>query len=186
MPAPKIHTLPGVSTWREAMIALRTDISTRRALTDILRADPAKAYLFEARPTRRDLADQTPFEFVLIPAPALARATPQPHAFAEHFHRSEPVATFPNLSGSATLIAPNPEGMPALEVGTHLANFVRLAPAAQIGALWRHVATAVELWWSEKPGPVWLSTHGFGVFWLHVRLDRRPKYYHHRPYKARP
>jgi hypothetical protein len=25
--------------------------------------------------------------------------------------------------------------------------------------------------------PVWLSTAGAGVAWLHVRLDDRPKYY---------
>jgi hypothetical protein len=30
--------------------------------------------------------------------------------------------------------------------------------------------------------PVWLSTAGAGVAWLHVRLDDRPKYYSHRPY----
>lgn len=30
--------------------------------------------------------------------------------------------------------------------------------------------------------PVWLSTAGAGVAWLHVRLDDRPKYYSYRPY----
>jgi len=30
---------------------------------------------------------------------------------------------------------------------------------------------------------VWLSTAGMGVSWLHVRLDDRPKYYGHRPYR---
>ena len=30
--------------------------------------------------------------------------------------------------------------------------------------------------------PVWLSTAGLGVGWLHVRLDDRPKYYRHAPY----
>jgi hypothetical protein len=32
--------------------------------------------------------------------------------------------------------------------------------------------------------PVWLSTAGMGVAWLHVRLDSRPTYYGHRPYKT--
>jgi hypothetical protein len=31
--------------------------------------------------------------------------------------------------------------------------------------------------------PLWLSTAGQGVFWLHVRLDRYPKYYNHAPYR---
>ena len=31
--------------------------------------------------------------------------------------------------------------------------------------------------------PVWLSTAGAGVSWLHVRLGDRPKYYGHAPYR---
>jgi hypothetical protein len=34
---------------------------------------------------------------------------------------------------------------------------------------------------NEKP--VWLSTAGGAVSWLHVRLDDRPKYYHYAMYK---
>ncbi len=30
--------------------------------------------------------------------------------------------------------------------------------------------------------PLWLSTAGMGVSWLHLRLDSRPKYYRHRAY----
>jgi hypothetical protein len=30
--------------------------------------------------------------------------------------------------------------------------------------------------------PIWLSTAGMGVAWLHIRLDERPKYYSHKPY----
>jgi hypothetical protein len=32
--------------------------------------------------------------------------------------------------------------------------------------------------------PVWLSTAGAGVPWLHVRLDDRPKYCCFRPYQG--
>jgi hypothetical protein len=31
--------------------------------------------------------------------------------------------------------------------------------------------------------PVWLSTAGGGVSWLHVRLDDQPKYYGFEPYR---
>ena len=30
--------------------------------------------------------------------------------------------------------------------------------------------------------PLWVSTNGAGVAWLHVRLDSTPKYYSYRPY----
>jgi len=32
----------------------------------------------------------------------------------------------------------------------------------------------------------WLSTSGLGIAWLHVRLDERPKYYTHAPYRSPP
>ena len=31
--------------------------------------------------------------------------------------------------------------------------------------------------------PVWLSTAGMGIAWLHIRLDDRPKYYGYREYR---
>ena len=34
--------------------------------------------------------------------------------------------------------------------------------------------------------PVWMSTSGAGVSWLHIRLDSRPKYYQYRPFAASP
>ena len=30
----------------------------------------------------------------------------------------------------------------------------------------------------------WLSTAGMGVYWLHVRVDSRPKYYRYQGYKT--
>merc|ERR1711957_1156939 len=32
--------------------------------------------------------------------------------------------------------------------------------------------------------PVWVSTAGSGVSWLSIRLDSRPKYYHHSAYNS--
>ena len=33
---------------------------------------------------------------------------------------------------------------------------------------------------------LWLSTAGLGVYWLHLRLDTRPKYYSFQPYRKPP
>jgi len=40
----------------------------------------------------------------------------------------------------------------------------------------------VELSLSETP--LWASTSGAGVAWLHIRFDTRPKYYIHLPYRT--
>ena len=63
----------------------------------------------------------------------------------------------------------------------HLAAFVRLAPEQQRQSLWQAVGEAMSRRICTKP--VWLSTAGAGVSWLHVRLDDRPKYYGFGPYR---
>jgi protoheme ferro-lyase len=56
----------------------------------------------------------------------------------------------------------------------------------EVHEIWRLVAEAVEA--RLGSAPMWLSTAGLGVHWLHVRLDSRPKYDRHRVYAnpARP
>ena len=120
-----------------------------------------------------------PFEFVLLDSPGLARR-PDPEAFEEHFAGAEAgVAAFANLGGDAIMVVPAPLAEPSAY--GHLAAFVRLAPEAQRHALWQSVGEAMAR--RVGPKPVWLSTAGAGVSWLHVRLDDRPKYYGFGPYK---
>ena len=65
------------------------------------------------------------------------------------------------------------------QVATEIA---RLAPDGQRVAFWAKVGAVYEA--LVKQGrPVWLSTEGSGVPWLHVRMDSRPKYYHTREFK---
>ncbi len=123
-----------------------------------------------------------PFEFVVLDRPGLARC-PDPEAFAEHFVEGEiGVASFPNLGGDAIMVVPSPVAESAAY--GHLAAFVRLAPEAQRHAFWQSVGEAMARRIGAKP--VWLSTAGAGVSWLHVRLDDRPKYYGFGPYRQTP
>lgn len=61
-----------------------------------------------------------------------------------------------------------------------LAEFFREAPVDRQRALWKVLAREIRLQLSEKP--VWVSVAGGGIAWLHVRLDRVPKYYRYLPY----
>lgn len=120
-----------------------------------------------------------PFEFVLLNAPSLERPA-DPSAFAEHFTKANSaVVTFDNLGRNATLVVPTEQGKQTAY--GHLAAFVRNAPAPQQIALWKAVGEAMAKRISTRP--VWLSTAGAGVPWLHVRLDDQPKYYGYRPYR---
>eukprot|EP00614_Pseudopedinella_elastica_P018899 CAMPEP_0172646364 /NCGR_PEP_ID=MMETSP1068-20121228/240204_1 /TAXON_ID=35684 /ORGANISM="Pseudopedinella elastica, Strain CCMP716" /LENGTH=345 /DNA_ID=CAMNT_0013460621 /DNA_START=347 /DNA_END=1385 /DNA_ORIENTATION=- len=97
-----------------------------------------------------------------------------------------PVASFANLGGDSYLVAPSPVESPPRPY-PHLAAFLANAPPQQVAKLWRTVAGVVLTRAEQVAGaanrPFWLSTSGLGVYWLHVRIDRRPKYYTHLPYK---
>jgi len=88
------------------------------------------------------------------------------------------VVVFPNLGGDAVLIAPCPRGH--VDAYPHLAAFLRQGEKDQIRKLWQVAAETLLDRLSDTP--VWLSTAGIGVAWLHLRLDTRPKYYRYRPY----
>ena len=122
-------------------------------------------------------------EFVLIGAPTLARFPPQRAPFDEYFRRApgEDVIVFPNLGGDAVLVVPRPRGPDADY--PHLAAFLRRAGREQVRALWRRTAQEMLRHIGERP--VWLSTAGGGVAWLHIRLDSGPKYYRYGPYRNR-
>jgi hypothetical protein len=121
-----------------------------------------------------------PFEFVLVDSPGLA-SNPDANVFAGYFSRAadEGVVTFSNLGNDAILIVPCPQG-PVSAYG-HLGAFIRQAPEPQKHALWAQVGVAMKRRLGTKP--VWLSTAGAGVSWMHVRLDDRPKYYAYGPFR---
>ena len=140
----------------------------------------AEAFYWELPPLTTATIDGDT-EFVLIEAPALARFGPERAPFEEHFRRApgEDVIVFPNLGGDAVLVVPCPQGPD--ENYPHLAAFLRGADKQQVRALWR--VTAQEMLRRAGTRPTWLSTAGGGVAWLHIRLDSRPKYYSHAPYR---
>jgi hypothetical protein len=165
---------------RDVLDLWQRDAEFRNFFLRTLADAPYEAFRWETPPLARDTLDE-PFEFVLLDSPELDRRVDR-EAFAEHFGSvSGPsVVSFANLGGDAVLVVPCPRG-PDSTYG-HLAAFVRNAPLEQKHLLWQRVAEAMESRLSDRP--VWLSTAGAGVSWLHVRLDDRPKYYQHRPYRA--
>lgn len=169
------------ATYADVLDGWRNDAGFRRMFLKLLKDAPYSAYRWETPSITTATADRR-FEFVLLDSPSLAR-TPDPDAFAEHFDSpQEDIVEFPNLRGDAILIVPGHKG-PASAYG-HIAAFVRHAPEAQQHALWAKVGQAMMRRIGDKP--VWLSTAGAGVSWLHVRLDDQPKYYGYPPYRQPP
>lgn len=162
-------------SYAEVLELWQGDDSFRALFTSLLADAPFPAYLWETPPITRSTVARG-FEFVLLDSPLLAGSVPDSEAFAGPFEAAgtgADVATFTNLSGDASLVAPCPRSPD--DVYPHLAAFARTAPVARQQALWRAVGAAVSDRLSDRP--LWLSTNGLGVAWLHVRLDSRPKYY---------
>ena len=169
-------------SWAAFAAGLRADRGLRSALTEALVASPYPAFFWET-PAVSARSTARPFEMVVVSAPHLARAAPSPSAFAEHTEPDGPaIRTFANLGGDATLVVPR--ALTEHAAYGHLAAFLRGGPAAQIDALWQTVGAALEEAWARSPAPLWLSTSGSAVPWLHVRLDARPKYYVYGAYRA--
>jgi len=148
---------------------------------EALRGSPFAAYFWETPPITAATVER-PFEFVTVRGPALAQLRASPRAFAAHLRPGE-VATFPNLGADAILVSPGTTGRDSSYA--HLGSYLREAPDTQVQALWSAVGEALAAWLREHPSrPVWVSTSGLGVPWVHVRLDSRPKYYTYVPYRS--
>ena len=158
----------------------RDDKEFRSFFISLLADSPFSAFRWETPPITASTASR-PFEFVLLDSPDLA-SHPDPEAFDDHFEPEAEVVVFPNLGGDAILVVPCPIGPPSIY--GHLAAFLRGAPESQKHEIWTQVGKAME----QRIGaaPVWLSTAGAGLSWLHVRLDNRPKYYGYAPYRNDP
>lgn len=132
----------------------------------------------------RNLEEQE-FEFIVQESSRLATVHGNPSAFAEHIKGNKGtncVQTFSNLGNNALLVVPCENG--DVDNYAHIGNFLRSAPHEQILEFWRTVGENVRREANDMKGkPLWVSTSGLGVYWLHVRLDLYPKYYTYRPYK---
>lgn len=152
----------------------------RETLADALRKAEAAAYFFECAPW--SAGSDPEVEWVLVPTRSFEGGTPDPSPFRDHFDPQRPVSVFPSLRGDAVLVVPRSMGDPAPYL--HLASFVREASPSHVDALFAAVGQALCDRRRLHPATIWLSTAGLGVDWLHVRLDSRPKYYRHEPYRA--
>lgn len=149
--------------------------------TKLLAASPFAAFRWEM-PALTPASRLAPAEFVVIDTPAFARRRSDRRTFAEKFDpaRNEGIVAFANLSGDAHMVVPSP--LTSEDDFGHIAAFLRTAGTAQTSAFWQTIGSLM----AQQTGtaPVWLNTAGGGVAWLHVRLDSRPKYYQHAPYRT--
>lgn len=163
-----------IHTWRE-------HTRFREFYFSILAGSAFDAYFWENPPVTTSNIKQA-YEFVLVNSSQLSRVRADPAPFQEKFNSiqsNESILTFENLGRDAELIVPCP--VAEQNIYTHFASFIRNAPDHQKHALF--ITMANSLTNRIETNPTWVSTSGLGVYWLHIRLDARPKYYSYQPYR---
>ena len=169
-------------TFLDFFMALDKKTQFSEYFIELLKSSKFKAFFFEC-PALTIVHLAKPFEFVLTESSFLASVKmPDTLAFAEYFKQGSPqskVAVFTNLGSDATLLAPIPEeSLDSLTKYAHLALYMRRSSLEEVKELFSVVAkTILKKLKKQTSVPVWLSTSGTGIFWLHIRLDSRPKYY---------
>ena len=147
----------------------------------VLSDSPFDAFFWE-NPPLTDLNNTQTYEFVLVHSPQLSKASADPSPFQDKFKSAsegQTVITFENLGRDAELIVPCP--VAEQTIYAHFASFIRNAPEDQKHDLFITMAKSLKS--RINNNPTWVSTSGLGVYWLHIRLDNRPKYYSYQPYR---
>jgi hypothetical protein len=95
--------------------------------------------------------------------------------FQEYITKSKNkyVVAFPNLSKDTILVIPMP--VRGKNYAT-LRDFIDNSAETQQKEFWKTVAQVAREFMKEK-GKVWISVHGMGVPYTHVRISSKPKYY---------
>ena len=83
------------------------------------------------------------------------------------------VVSFLNLSGDTMLVIPIPKKNKNF---SNLKNFIDEASNSQQKQFWKKVVIETRKL-LKNHDKVWISTHGFAVPYLHVRISIIPKYY---------
>lgn len=117
------------------------------------------------------------FEEKFIESDQLNNITKQDYkSFAKEIKNSKNqyVTSFYNLSGDTKLIIPIPRSDKNF---CTIKDFIDNADQIHQEQFWKFVSNEIQLFLNTNP-EVYVSTHGLGVSYFHLRLCSYPKYYH--------
>jgi len=168
-------------SYKDAILMLQKDEAFINLVIKILKNCEFKSYFFETPPVQINVYDKIQFEFVLVDAVRLNNIKSDKYAFQQYF-TSDFTVSFENLGKNALLIVPCPRDMNIINQYAQLATFVREAKIDEVYSLLKLTALKMDEV-VKKNKPIWLSTSGLGVYWLHMRIDTFPKYYTYFEYR---
>lgn len=138
---------------------------------------------FWEHPRLTKISANEPYKCVITRTESFTRFAASPDRFRAKMKVGTSVSAFLNLGRDGLLIIPNESQDDASVNCRDLIAFCSSAPEEWLHEFWERVGKEALKILAENSPRQFLSTHGFGVLWLHVRLEERPKYYHYRPFK---
>lgn len=166
-------------SFREVIELWKTSDAFNIFYNSILSNSKYPAFFWE-HPSNTKLTLNSIYEFVLIDSKRLDQVSQDARPFRDFLNTTEGVISFDNLGKNAKLIVPT--NVEASANYSSLAKFVRTAPQNQTIEFWKLIGLTYEEELEQEKK--WLSTSGLGVYWLHARIDERPKYYVFKAYKV--
>lgn len=140
------------------------------------------AYFWECIPVSQKSINKK-FEFVVTKTKELNNITQDSRPFAKQLAdiaiAGVHTGSFPNKGKDAILIIPGAKKDNDKDIIDYknISQFTKNAPHEQQQKFWQEVANVLSGELEKNEAPKWLSTHGLGVHYLHVRIDNQPKYY---------
>lgn len=142
-------------------------------------------FYIEFNPIRFIMINYIIFEFVLIKTSGFAFNSDINTFGIEKLNtNSDDIIWFPNPSNTALLVVPCYNHNYPIKDYTHIAKFIKSSNTKQKhNLIIKMFELYFELLKKEPRDKLWLSTHGKGVGWLHIRIDKIPRYITWNPYK---
>lgn len=168
-------------TYLELMKLSRTlQIKFYKLIQRVLHNSPYSQYLLEFAPVSWNTISTTILEFVLIPTRGLFQ-TSNINTYKEYgidtINRSKDIIHFPNLSKDTLLICPCYNRKYNINSYSHIGSFFQSNNTKQQLNLLKYMFTVYAYILQYRPNKIYyMSTHGKGVAWLHIRIDSKPKY----------
>ncbi len=173
-------------SWKSIFDLVNINKSFVQSLINILYSNPFDEYLLEFSPVSFSTLDSTVFEFVIIKTSGFGvNAEIDTFKPNDLDTNSNEIKVFPNLSGDSILISPCYNKTKNIDDYIHIGRFIKSSiDSEQKNKLFDTMFAVYKKELEKTPNKnLWLSTHGKGVAWLHLRIDPKPKYISWQNYK---
>ena len=158
----------------DAMKLLNMNKSFRSLVAEAFKRVPFKHYMFGFTKINSEADKRNPFKIFFKNSPEFKNITADPEPFLQYFQDSKKKWTkFLNIGRDTLLLVPcPPKAQPNYEYYKSIGDYVENHSSKDFEEVLKNIGYIA----SRLKAPMYINTHGFGVHWLHIRIDTKPKY----------